>query len=58
LFDGQNLHYDFAVVHLAEPFVLGEHIDIICLPDLTHPTASFIGDSCVVTGWGKDKFGD
>lgn len=57
LYEPENLHNDFAVVHLAEPFVFARHIGKACLPDFKAPKDSFVGKDCVVTGWGKDKFG-
>ena len=57
LFNRANVHNDFALVHLAEPFVLAPHIDVACLPDENFSTSSFIGKNCFATGWGKDRFG-
>jgi hypothetical protein len=58
LFKDNNLHFDFALIHLETPFELDEHIGTACLPDVVHSTDSFLSKNCVATGWGKDKFGE
>ena len=57
LFKPDNLHYDFAVIHLETPFEFSEHIRPICLPDPVASTSSFANQECFATGWGKDSFG-
>ncbi|XP_037082744.1 phenoloxidase-activating factor 2-like [Pollicipes pollicipes] len=52
-FNGRNLHNDIALLFLAEPVQLQEHIDTLCLPD---PAVNYTGADCVATGWGKDRF--
>ncbi|XP_037083401.1 phenoloxidase-activating factor 2-like [Pollicipes pollicipes] len=52
-FNGRNLHNDVALLFLAEPVQLQEHIDTLCLPD---PAVDYTGAECVATGWGKDRF--
>lgn len=48
------VHNDFALLFLAEPMKLGGHIDTLCLPSPQQPIDP---TRCLVTGWGKDKFG-
>merc|ERR1711923_521795 len=53
-FNSRNLANDFAVMFLAENFVLDFNIDTVCLPE---PGQNFDGSTCFATGWGKDEFG-
>jgi len=53
-FNEKNLHNDFAVLFTEEEFVLAPHVDTVCLPS---PGDLFDYDTCIATGWGKDKFG-
>ena len=53
-FHGGSLHNDFALLILAYPAVLSQHVDTICLPD---PNIDHTGSRCYATGWGKDEFG-
>lgn len=51
----RNVANDFALVILNTPFVLGDHINVVCLPPANHvPTPR---TTCYSTGWGKDQFG-
>ena len=54
-FKPNNLHNDYALLYLSTPAELSKNVDVLCLYD--KPT--FFNDihSCVVTGWGKDRFG-
>ncbi|CAB0041732.1 unnamed protein product [Trichogramma brassicae] len=48
------LYNDVALLHLEEPVVIGDHVDILCLPAsqaVINPTR------CFASGWGKDIFG-
>lgn len=53
-FNGANLQNDVAVITLATPVTLGltPTIATVCLP-----TASYTGQRCYVSGWGKNDFG-
>ncbi|XP_076366303.1 phenoloxidase-activating factor 2-like isoform X2 [Tachypleus tridentatus] len=54
-FDATSLWNDIAVLRLVNDVSYQPHISPICLP---HLEDVFDGDSCVVTGWGKDSFQD
>jgi len=54
LFRPDNLINDYALLFLAEDFVLASHLDTVCLPN---PDEVFDGETCFATGWGKDQFG-
>ncbi|XP_066989109.1 phenoloxidase-activating factor 2-like isoform X2 [Macrobrachium rosenbergii] len=56
-FNSQNLANDVALLHLSRPVDLGKypHIGTACLPEQGQV---FYGQSCWVTGWGKDAFED
>ena len=56
-FNPDNLHNDYALIHLKDPFILSPHVDVMCLPDQEFPELSFMSEHCFATGWGKDKFG-
>lgn len=47
-----DLYNDYAILHLKTPANLTVNVDTVCLD------TSYIGDSCFVAGWGKDKFGE
>lgn len=49
-----NLANDFALLYLAQPADLAKNVGLICLENIDYLTPGF---KCVVTGWGKDKFG-
>lgn len=49
-----NLANDFALLYLTRPAVLGKNVGLICLEKIDYLTSD---STCVVTGWGKDKFG-
>lgn len=59
-FDPASLFNDHAVLRLAEPFVLGERVATVCLPEGSEPErsagANLAGSGprqdCVATGWG------
>lgn len=55
-YNQRNLGYTAAILILEEDFVLSEHIDTICLPEVDEV---FDEESeCFVKGWGKDKWED
>jgi plasma kallikrein len=43
-----------ALMILDQPVVLGQHINVICLPSQGYFSNS---QSCYAAGWGKDVFG-
>ncbi|XP_063841595.1 phenoloxidase-activating factor 2-like [Scylla paramamosain] len=49
-----NLANDFALLHLAKPAKIAKNVGIICLEKINYLTTNY---TCVVAGWGKDKFG-
>ena len=56
-FSGKNLTDNVALLFTNQPFVLGSHLDKICLPSSAiYPR--YNPDECYATGWGKDAFGD
>lgn len=48
------LHNDLALLVLREDVRVGYHIGTVCLPDQNQ---KFDRQDCLVSGWGKDKFG-
>jgi kallikrein len=58
-YSGKNLTNDVALLFTDHnnPFVLSDHLDTICLPDLAGERAAFKQEDCIGTGWGKDEFG-
>eukprot|EP00090_Calanus_glacialis_P025319 TRINITY_DN39539_c0_g1_i1.p1 TRINITY_DN39539_c0_g1~~TRINITY_DN39539_c0_g1_i1.p1 ORF type:complete len:254 (-),score=58.72 TRINITY_DN39539_c0_g1_i1:34-705(-) len=52
--DLSSHHNNVALLFLKSPFLLKPHISPVCLPK---PGAVFQAQSCVSSGWGKDKFG-
>ena len=57
-FNPLNLQNDFALIHMAENFILSPAVDTICLPDRAQEENSqYLKENCFATGWGKDKFG-
>lgn len=48
---GGDLYNDYALLRLRTPAELTYNVDTVCLG------TSFFSESCVVAGWGKDKFG-
>ncbi|MPC25688.1 phenoloxidase-activating factor 2-like [Portunus trituberculatus] len=54
-FNPGNLHNDYALLYLQTPAELSRNVDVICLDnDLTILNPQH---DCLVTGWGKDRFG-
>lgn len=53
-FNKASLANDIALLVLAEPFVLAENVQPICLPPPNH---SFDLNQCFASGWGKNIFG-
>lgn len=49
-----NLANDFALLHLTRPVIISKNVGLICLENIDYLTSD---STCVVTGWGKDKFG-
>ncbi|XP_053623279.1 phenoloxidase-activating factor 2-like [Plodia interpunctella] len=54
-FHPRNLRNDVALLRLAQPLELAQHINVVCLPRQDESFDSSRG--CVANGWGKDKFG-
>ncbi|XP_055904302.1 phenoloxidase-activating factor 2 [Eupeodes corollae] len=54
-FNPQNVANDFALVVMSQPFVLADHINVVCLPAPNVVPAA--GETCLSSGWGRDKFG-
>ncbi|CAH2218338.1 jg1315 [Pararge aegeria aegeria] len=54
-FNADNLHYDIALLFLSEPLDLAPNVGLVCLPPPRQRATA--GTSCIVAGWGKDKFG-
>ncbi|XP_073831119.1 phenoloxidase-activating factor 2-like [Musca autumnalis] len=54
-YNPRNVGNDFALIFLQTPFVLGDHINVVCLPPPNFVPQS--GTTCYSTGWGKDQFG-
>jgi len=50
-----NLHNDFALLYLSTPVELTKNVDVICLDN--NPQIISPHHQCIVTGWGKDRFG-
>ncbi|XP_041674898.1 phenoloxidase-activating factor 2-like [Drosophila eugracilis] len=46
---------NIALVFLARPLVLTDHINLICLPSANR---NFIWNRCIVSGWGKKNIND
>lgn len=53
-FHPRNLANDFALLYLSQPAEITKNVGLICLEKISYLTPNF---TCVVTGWGKDKFG-
>lgn len=53
-FHAGNLANDFALLYLTQPANIAKNVGLICLEKINYLTPNF---KCVVTGWGKDKFG-
>ncbi|XP_076346888.1 uncharacterized protein LOC143245020 [Tachypleus tridentatus] len=49
----KNLFNDLAIIKLDREVTFGRHIDTVCLPSFGE---NFVGQECVVTGWGKDAY--
>ena len=45
-----SLSNDVAVVTLPRAAVLGDYVNIICLPNGENPP---VGETCYATGWGE-----
>ncbi|KRG00138.1 uncharacterized protein Dwil_GK12917 [Drosophila willistoni] len=54
-YKSRNVANDFALLILSQPFILGDHINVVCLPQQNASPAP--GTSCFSSGWGKDVFG-
>ncbi|XP_034233747.1 phenoloxidase-activating factor 2-like [Thrips palmi] len=50
----KTLHNNMGLLVLREPVRIGYHIGTICLPEQDQ---NFDFNTCLVSGWGKDKFG-
>jgi len=53
-FDKTDLRYNVALLFLKNDIQLSDKINTICL---SPQNQSFEGKRCLVSGWGKDKFG-
>nr|ACU65942.1 prophenoloxidase-activating factor [Eriocheir sinensis] len=54
-FNPSNLHNDYALLKLEYPVELSLNVNPICLDN--SPSIKDPKHDCVVTGWGKDRFG-
>ncbi|KAM3957629.1 LOW QUALITY PROTEIN: phenoloxidase-activating factor 2-like [Aphomia sociella] len=54
-FQRKNLKNDVALLKLESPLVLGDHINVICMPNQDESFDQ--SKNCVANGWGKDVFG-
>lgn len=54
-FNPSNLHNDYALLKLDYPIELSLNVNPICLN--SNPSIKDPLHDCVVTGWGKDRFG-
>jgi len=52
-FDKDALYDDISLLYLETPAKLAPNVDTACLPDVDQ---SFVGQTCVTTGWGKNAF--
>ena len=52
----KNYENDVALLHLAQEFELGRHIDTACLPNEMTGEDGFDPDNCYASGWGKKDF--
>ncbi len=52
----KNYENDVALLHLAQEFELGRHIDTACLPNEMVGEDGFDPDNCYASGWGKKDF--
>lgn len=55
-FNNGSMHNDVALVKLSSEAVLHQHVNTICIPNPTQKL-NYDSKSCVVTGWGKNAFG-
>ena len=46
--------YDIALLQVDLPITFTENVQPICLPD---PEDNFIGQECVISGWGVEEYG-
>ena len=53
-FHPRSLANDFALLHLAKPAYITKNVATICLEPISFLEPNY---TCVVAGWGKDKFG-
>nr|CAI5868343.1 unnamed protein product [Callosobruchus analis] len=57
-FNASLLTNDIAILTLTQPIVLGlyTNINTICLPAAGSLSTSYVGQRCVVSGWGQTAF--
>ncbi|CAL4076549.1 unnamed protein product, partial [Meganyctiphanes norvegica] len=55
-FNREQRSYNYALLILERPAKMGETVGTICLPP--NPVQRFDGQQCIISGWGKDVFGD
>lgn len=53
-FEPTTVYNDIALIILDFPFPVKDHIGLICTPNSAE---EYDDQRCLVTGWGKDKFG-
>lgn len=53
-YEASSVYNDIALLFLDFPFPVKDHIGQICTPNYLE---EYDPNSCLVTGWGKDKFG-
>jgi len=54
-YNPRNAAYDFSLLILSSSVTLSDHINTVCLPNISTPPVP--GIICRATGWGKDVFG-
>ena len=56
-FEYKRVWNDVALLFVEEEFSLDDHIQPACLPTKANDDTEFLKDSCIATGWGRNKFG-
>ncbi|ALC46027.1 CG40160 [Drosophila busckii] len=54
-FNPRNVANDYALVIVDQPYLLDDHINVVCLP--AQGATATPRTTCYSTGWGKDVFG-
>lgn len=55
-FNNGSMHNDVALIKLSSEVALHQYVNTICIPSPT-VQLNYDSESCVVTGWGKNAFG-